>query len=163
LDERDPLKQKPPPRPSGDSESRNPTKTVGRPPSATSRRALAVPHGDVPRNQIDLTRAASRLDPTLAAELGELLERGETTLTVLAYLARFPRHRQRAAFVDLQALGARGAKRLVECVSRPPTVPVMAERIVRWVRREFPPVDPSEVAAACRLAASLLEEQRGRV
>jgi hypothetical protein len=105
-----------------------------------------------------MSRAASRLDPTLAAELAELLERGETTLTVLAYLARFPRDRQRAAFDGLQALGARGAKRLVECVTRPPTVPVMAERIIRWVRREFPPVDPREVAAACRLAASALDE-----
>jgi hypothetical protein len=131
--------------------------TAPSPPSATSHRALAVPHGQAPRNQIDMTRAARRLDSALAAELGELLAGGETTLTVLAYVARFPKDQQREAFEHLQPLGARGAKRFVECVTHPPTVPTMAERIARWVRREFPPVDPSEVAEACRLAARSLE------
>jgi hypothetical protein len=109
-----------------------------------------------------MSRAASRLDPTLAAELAKLLERGETTLTVLAYVARFPKAQQREAFEHLQGLGARGAKRFVECVTRPPTVPTMAERIARWARREFPPVNASEIAEACRLAAGHLGEQTDR-
>jgi hypothetical protein len=162
LEDRDPLKPEAPLTASADSALRNPTKKRGRPLSATSRRALAVPHGQTPRNRIDMARAARRLDPTRAAELTELLERGETTLTVLAYVARFPKDQQWEAFEHLQGLGARGAKRFVECVTRPPTVPAMAERIVRWARREFPPVDPSEVAEACRLAASRLEEQAVR-
>jgi hypothetical protein len=107
-----------------------------------------------------MASAARQLEPTLATEVSELLASGETTLTVLACVARFPKAQQREAFDHLQALGSRGAKRFVECVTRPPTVPNIAERIVRWVRREFPPVDPSEVAEACRLAANRLERQR---
>jgi hypothetical protein len=161
VSDRDPLKPEAPLTTRADSALRNPTQKRGRPPSATRRRALAVPHGQVPRNRIDMAHAARRLDPTLAAELGELLERGETTLTVLAYVARFPREQQREAFEHLQGLGSRGAKRFVECVTRPPTVPAMSARILQWVRREFPPVDSCEIAEACRLAASRLEEPRG--
>jgi hypothetical protein len=45
-------------------------------------------------------------------------------------------------------LGSRGAKRYVECLTRPPTVSDMALKIIKWVGREFPSMPASDVAEA---------------
>lgn len=137
---------------------RIPNKKRGRPSGPTAYKIMLDRYG---RNQADMLSAVSdRLAPDLRDELFELVDRNKTSLTTLAYVARFPHTHQRQAFDKLNGMGARAAKRYVECVAKPPEVQEIARRIVRFVAREFPPVDTADIVAALRDAADRLEAAR---
>jgi hypothetical protein len=85
---------------------------------------------------------------------------GKTTLTVLAYVARFPEGQQRAMFEKLNRLGSRGAKRYVECLTRPPTAEQIGRRVARWVSREFPALPIDQVVEGVREALFSLQSMR---
>lgn len=135
---------------------RNPTKKRGRPPKEYNRHAFAKIIG-TGRNMADMVHAVVRgLEPSLQDELLPLADVGKTTMTVLAYVARYPYAEQRAMFEELNALGSRGAKRYVECLTRPPTTVAIAQRILRWITREFPSLSRKDVALGLRVAAVAL-------
>jgi hypothetical protein len=112
------------------------------------------------QNTGTMVRAISNgIDDPLKAELLKLATEGKTTVTVLAYVARFPSDQQREMFEVLNELGSRGAKRYVECLTCPPSESDMAMRIIRWVGREFPSIASQQTAEALRLAALALEQE----
>jgi len=111
-----------------------------------------------------LSRIEKSLVPELKAEVLPLAANKRGMLTILAYVARFAEGTQREAYEVLGPLGARGAKRFVECNIKPPTVEDMVRRISGWLTREFPPrvVDMEDLASACKLVAeNLLARQEG--
>src|SRR5262249_26300000 len=103
-----------------DNSGRIPTKKRGRPKQELSkRREMAKALGS--RNAADMASAVlAGLDPELREELLPLAGGKKTTSTILGYVARFPLEKQRAMFNKLNRLGARAAKRYVECLTRPP-------------------------------------------
>jgi hypothetical protein len=116
-------------------------------------------NGGQPRNQVDIFQAIlERMDDDLRRELLTLVDQKKSSLTVVQYVARFPREQQREAFDHLNRLGARGAKRYVECLRRRPSVAEMAMRIRRWARREFPHLSDHELALA--LAKASIDAKR---
>ena len=131
----------------------------GRPRDEERRDAIAICGN---RNSADMWLSVSRgLNPKLEKKLMAMVAEGKTTMTVLAYLAKFPHDQQEERFKVLNLLGARGAKRYVECLTKPPSVTDMARRIHLWVFREFPCVPPEDVTAALRLTAAVFEEVEG--
>lgn len=128
---------------------RTPKKRRGRPSSIERTRLLAV----VGRNMADMTMAATYLDPGLKAELSPQVKEGQLSMTLLAYIGRFPREQQREMLERLRPLGARAAKRYVECQTRPPDEAVIATRLLSWLGREFPGVDRHMIVSALDLAA----------
>jgi hypothetical protein len=139
---------------------RNPTKKRGRPKKETSaHKAMAGLCGA--RNGADMLSAVLHGMPKdLQAELLPLADRKEVSVTVLAYVARFPPDQQREMFEVLRPLGARGAKRYVECLTRPPSAMQMGHRIARWAVREFPSLTFDDIAAGLRKALVYLEAYR---
>ena len=128
----------------GPNKSRNPTKKRGRPPHPLGglRKYLTGVVGS--RNRADMVMMCKGLAPDLHDELMSKASWGrkkgtETTVGVVAYLARLPHAEQREAFEMFKQMGARFAKRYVECLNRPPSVNQMVKRIVRWLTTEFPP------------------------
>ena len=139
---------------------RTPTKKRGRPKKeATIRERMMVCCPT--RNNADMVIAvADHLDKDLWAEVAPLADRKEVSMTVLAYVARFPQNQQREMFKVLRKLGARGAKRYVECLTRPPSAMQMGHRIARWAVREFPSLTFDDIAAGLRKALVCLEAYR---
>lgn len=136
---------------------RNPTKKRGCPPKELSTRKHMTDMLGT-RNKADMTMAVVHgLAEDLKDELSAMADRKETSLTVLAYVARFPHEQQREMFETLNRLGARGAKRYVECLTRPPTIEQMGERIARWLAKEFPSLSFEKMVAGCQKAADLLK------
>lgn len=133
---------------------RNPTKRRGRPPVMSETRDQQARAFRWPRNQLDAHRAVMlNVDRDFARELLQLVDEKKTTMTVVQQVARFPREDQRAAFALLNRLGARAAKRWVECQINPPTREQMAGRLVAWARREFPTATVDDLTAAFRHVA----------
>jgi hypothetical protein len=139
---------------------RNPTKKRGRPKKEFSvRKYMTRQMGS--RNQGDMIASTCR---GLAEDLREELlpqadQGGKINLTMLAYLARFPHEEQREMLELFKALGARGAKRYVECLTRPPSPEEMAKRILRWVTREFPSVPPEDLTRALELVTIVAKDE----
>jgi hypothetical protein len=123
---------------------RNPTKKRGRPKKTVNRHGLGKMVGGT-RHTADMINAVNhRLAPELQ-HLVELADEGKTTLGVLAYVARFPPDQQGRMFDVLNPLGTRGAKRYVECLTKPPTDRDVAHRLLGWLAREFPAVPDSVI------------------
>jgi hypothetical protein len=127
---------------------RNPSKKPGRPKlKFTANKHIEATCGS--RNVADMAMAVvRRLDKDLYETVRPLLAARATTLTVLAYVARYPHDQQAEVFLMLNRLGSRGAKRFVECSTRPPSATTIAEKIVTFVNREFPGVHPDLIAEA---------------
>jgi hypothetical protein len=114
------------------------------------------------RNRADMMAAMLRgLSDDLWPEAERALGAGKGSLTILGYVARFPPDEQRRMYELFQELGARGAKRYVECLANPPSPAAMAQRVKRWIAREFPTSEGSELAAALRIAAASLDQPGG--
>ena len=110
------------------------------------------------RNNADMHTAVGRfMEPSLRDELLQAVTRGETTMTVLAYVARFPHDEQRLAFERLNPLGARGAKRWMENMLRPPSSDKVVSSVLAFLAREFPAVEVETLEAALVDAARRLE------
>jgi hypothetical protein len=99
-----------------------------------------------------------RLCPELEARTKEIVSR-PGGLTVLAYAARFPHDEQPEMFELFRKIGARAAKRYVECVMRPPTSETIAVRLLAWLDREFPPVARSLKCEALELALAAASQE----
>ena len=139
---------------------RNPTKKRGRPKKAIRvREYMTGVCGS--RNKADMISAIDHgLSEELQAELMPLANAGKLSTTILAYVGRFPPERQREMFTLFNRLGARGAKRYVECLTRPPTDAQAAERMVGWATREFPALTFEQLADALRLASHVVRDMR---
>ncbi|HUY32864.1 MAG TPA: hypothetical protein VMV69_08790 [Pirellulales bacterium] len=139
---------------------RNPNKKRGRPRGTNGARKFWQDSSRrAGRNYADMLSAIVHgiADKDLKSELLRLADTGDTTLTTLAYVARFPHDRQRDAFNMLNGMGARAAKRWVECVENPPGVQKIANVVAMFLAREFPPVEHATLAEALRLLANTIE------
>ena len=91
------------------------------------------------RNNADMHILVGQyMEPALRDELLAAAARGETTMTVLACVARFCPEDQREAFKRLNAMGARTAKRYLDNLQRPPTVDAIVDSLAAFLDREFP-------------------------
>jgi len=113
---------------------------------------------DLGRSGADACITFMRLDPALFEEALQLLKERKTTATVLAMVARFQPSDQRAMFEQLNAMGARAAKRYVEHLREPPTLEGAVASLVAFLQREYPTQSVSEHAAICEATAVLLRD-----
>jgi hypothetical protein len=128
---------------------RNPMKKRGRPKEPITKRDFTRGLGS--RNKQDMLWDIEGriIDEDFRRELLAMCDNKQTTLTVVACVARFKPEDQRRAFEVLNKLGARGAKRFVESLRDPPSRDVIAGRLVRWLKREFPLATDEDLALAC--------------
>jgi hypothetical protein len=112
------------------------------------------------RNKADMSIAVMHgLAPAIRDELLARADRGEVSMTTLAYLARLVPAEQVVLAEHFVKNGARGSKRFIECLTRPPDEAAIAKRVLGFVAREYPagPVAPRLVAAALHRAARAIE------
>jgi hypothetical protein len=135
-----------------DNNGRTPTKKRrGRPPVWMNRLAMAKQVGFT-RHQADMTSAAlAGLAPGLHDRWLPLLDKKETTFTIIGCVARFPHERQEQMFEHFQGIGTRAAKRFVECMRKPPARGVVAKRTLAWLLREFPTLSMADLLQGMEL------------
>jgi len=134
-----------------ENNTRIPNKKRGRPRTLTGYKRLKAICGA--RNGADMIGSCMRLHPEHSAAWLQCADKREISMTALAYLARFSHERQVELFDTFRTLGARGAKRYVECLTRPPTPEQIAERILNWIGHEFPSVACEKVGEGLEIAA----------
>ena len=102
--------------------------------------------------------ATRNLIPEIREDLAAQAVAGTTTRAVVKAVASFAPSQQREAFTLMNSIGARAAKRWIQCQRNPPTCERMADRIVQGAAREFPAVPLGDLAQALLLASDGVEE-----
>ena len=134
------------------------TRKIGKPGRRPGIRKLMHDRNGGSRNNADMIVAAVKgiADPW-RTELMEMVDRHETSMTVVACVAKFPPDQQREAFALFQKRGARWAKRYCDGMSNPPTPLAIKLRLLKWCAQEFPTVPGETMVEALRWAAESIE------
>jgi len=111
------------------------------------------------KHQADLYRSFSRLHPKFKDKWIRMIDRKETTQTIVYCVSKFRVEDQPKAFVFFTNIGSRAAKRWIECRNNPPTIDAIARRITKYLAREFPGVPDSQVVAALEAITETLEQE----